>query len=99
MTLHMKGKYKEHFAESIKKNISLLFENGFYLSVSQDEWSHDIEEENHILLGPENTALAEDLFSKQPFVKLFVKISLQQWNRTDELMLSLFKIILHSLKN
>src|SRR5580698_1124604 len=44
VTLHLKGEYKEMFAETIFENISLMTENNFYISVTEDEWQHDMDE-------------------------------------------------------
>ncbi len=97
VTLHLKGAYKELFSDQLKKNDSLLSDNDFYISSSNDEWSHELGEENYISLNRNRDFLRKNDFSLQPFLKLSAKIDLQNWNQSEELLMQIFKTILQSL--
>jgi hypothetical protein len=97
VTLHLKGVYKELFSDQLKKNDSLLSDNDFYISSSNDEWSHELGEENYISLNRNRDFLRKNDFSLQPFLKLSAKIDLQNWNQSEELLMQIFKTILQSL--
>jgi hypothetical protein len=97
VTLHLKGIYKELFAGQLKKNASLLSDNDFFISSSNEEWSHELGEENYISLNRNRDFLQKKDFSRQPFLKLSAKIDLQNWNQSEELLMQIFKTILQSL--
>jgi hypothetical protein len=97
VTLHLKGIYKELFVGQLKKNESLLSDNDFYISSSNDEWSHELGEENYISLNGNRDFLKKKDFSRQPFLKLSAKIDLQNWNQSEKLLMQIFKTILQSL--
>src|ERR1700761_4832652 len=50
VTLHLKGEYKNMFAEAVNKNMTMLVENNFHISITGDEWIHDIDPANYTLL-------------------------------------------------
>jgi hypothetical protein len=97
VTLHLKGIYKTMFIQSVRKNIHLLAENGFYIGIAHDEWRHELEEGNYISLQM-NEGMPEKIFEQHPFLKVSAKIDFQHWNRSKELLLNLFNTILHSLE-
>ncbi len=98
VTLHLKGEYKKMFAETIFKNISLLTENNFYISITEDEWQHDMDEKNYILLGSMKNDMQKKYFLQTSFLKLSAKIDLSKWNESEAELLNLYKVIFQSLK-
>ena len=78
ITLQLKGSYQQHFAPVLISNKKLLAEIGFFVAVSNDEWRHDFEPENYQPLT-ENGDLLENAI-KGDFLKIAVRISLEQWN-------------------
>ncbi|HEY4876854.1 MAG TPA: hypothetical protein VIH86_14845 [Puia sp.] len=99
ITLHLKGMYKEKFIESIQKNIFLLTENNFYLSITEDEWHHDIDEENYILLNDLKDDLKQKPFLQSSVLKISAKINLDKWNESESRLLHLYNVVLKSLEN
>ncbi|HEX4375089.1 MAG TPA: hypothetical protein VHZ50_17415 [Puia sp.] len=99
ITLHLKGGYKEKFIESIQKNIFLLNENNFYLSITEDEWHHDIDEQNYILLNDLKDDLKQKYFLRSSVVKISAKINLDKWNESESKLLHLYNVILKCLEN
>jgi len=98
VTLHLKGEYKQIFAETIFKNISLLAEKNFYISVTEDEWQHDMDEKNYILLSSMKNDLQQKYFLQSSFLKLSAKIDLSKWNESETELLNLYEVIFESLK-
>ena len=98
MTLHLKGGYKKKFTASIQKNIFLLKENNFYLSITEDEWHHDIDDRNYILLNNFNDNEVQKYFLQSSFLKLSAKIALDKWNESENGLMNLYKVILKSLE-
>jgi hypothetical protein len=97
VTLHLKGGYKAFFANSIRKNIDLLSGHHFYIARSNDEWVHQLDEENYIPVRQTDLQLRESIFSQQLFLKFSVKFNLNQWNEAEDLLLNAFKILLQVL--
>lgn len=98
VTLHLKGIYKTMFVQSVRKNISLLAEDDFYVCIADDEWRHELEESNYVSLRQANAAMQEKVFEQLDFLKISAKTDLQHWNRSEKLLLNLFDTILRSLK-
>jgi hypothetical protein len=99
VTLHLKGSYKEKFIDSIQKNIFLLIENNFYLSITDDEWHHNIDEENYILLNDLDDVLRQKYFLQSSVLKISAKINLDKWNESESKLLHLYSVILKCLEN
>jgi hypothetical protein len=99
VTLHLKGEYKEMFAETIFENISLMTENNFYISVTEDEWQHDMDEKNYILLNSMKNDMQQKYFLQSSFLKLSAKIDLSKWNESETELLNLYEVIFKSLKS
>lgn len=98
VTLHLKGVYKASFIKQIKKNISFLAENNFYVGISKDEWQHAMHEDDYLLLHETSEEQLEIIFSENSFLKLSAKMELNQWNEAGEKLFHLFKIITQSIK-
>ena len=87
------------FAETIFKNISLMTENNFYISVTEDEWQHDMDEKNYILLYSMKSDMQQKYFLQSSFLKLSAKIDLSKWNESETELLNLYEVIFKSLKS
>src|SRR5215831_10436194 len=85
LTLHLKGKYLDLYGKKLEKNIHLLGEKGFYLSVGMNEWRHEITEEHYISLSQPQPISSAGRLSGNDFCKLSVRISLEQWNEVISL--------------
>jgi hypothetical protein len=99
VTLHLKGSYKDLFVERIRRNISSLSENEFYLSSSDKEWMHALDEKNYTPFGQTDTVNRESIFSKNVFLKISLKTNLSQWNDAEVLLINSFKRLLQLLGN
>ena len=99
ITLQLKGKYKQLFEERLKKNIDLLSERNFLISISTDEWAHQVNEEHYEYLSGLNIHAIEKIFQSSPFVKLVRKISLEEWQNATEILWENYLVILGVMKN
>jgi hypothetical protein len=99
ITLHLKGDYKEKFIESIQKKFFLLNENNFYLSITEDEWHHDIDGQNYILVNDLKDDLKQKYFFQSPVLKISAKINLDKYSQSQSKLLHLYKVILKCLEN
>ncbi|HMH20736.1 MAG TPA: hypothetical protein VK563_03120 [Puia sp.] len=60
VTLHLKGNYKAMFLPVIRENLSLLDGAGFMICVSDDEWRHELGQDNYQPLSVEGTGKTGD---------------------------------------
>jgi hypothetical protein len=85
ITLHISGRYRNAFAETICNNLSGGVP-GLYVGVHEDQWHHHFEENNYLLydnLSPDEKAR---YIEKSQFIKLALKFDLSEWNRMPLLL-------------
>src|SRR5260221_13188705 len=54
ITLHLKGKYQQQFAETLSQELERLAEKDFHISTGTDEWRHEHAEDNYVSLRQTN---------------------------------------------
>jgi hypothetical protein len=96
VTLHLKGIYKAFFSTGVIKNIEVLREGQFYISIHEDEWRHDFED-NYRPLTEMDIASFENILADQSFCKIAARLSLDQWNDAKEKLLHLYRILFTAL--
>ena len=94
VTLHLKGKYKDMYLPVIREHIHVLAGAGFHLSISDDEWRHELDSHNYqpIVEGMDTTILDE-----RTFLKLSAKCGLDRWEEADSVLLELYGILISLL--
>jgi hypothetical protein len=95
VTLHLKGRYQLLIAEKIRAEISTLLKHDLYISVSGDEWNHNVSVDNY---RPLNSIDQKDLFiilQKAAFFKLTGKVELDQWEKMEGKLFTLFEALLN----
>jgi hypothetical protein len=97
VTLHLKGSYKDLFIERIKENRALLAEKDFYISISGDEWMHELDLKNYLPLSLTDRDTFEDISCRHSFLKISVKFDLNRWNESETLLINAFTNLLQSL--
>ena len=97
ITWHLKGLYKEIFLANIRKKISVFSDHDFYISISKDEWSHVLHENDYIPVRNINEDLLEKIFAENEFLKVSAKVNIQQWNQAEEQLFKLFSTIVEVL--
>jgi hypothetical protein len=97
VTLHLKGMYQQKYRDLIIANRQLLQQHDFYISIGEDEWRHELTEDNYRLLS---RLQADELGTRllaTDFCKLSAKISLHQWDKSKEMICALYDMIFTSL--
>jgi hypothetical protein len=95
VTLHLKGRYQLLIAEKIRAEIPTLLKHDLYISVSGDEWNHNVSVDNY---RPLNSIDQKDLFiilQKAAFFKLTGKVELDQWEKMEGKLFTLFEALLN----
>ena len=93
VTLHLKGRMQELFADSLKWHAKELAATGFHVAMSGDEWEHELEGDNYRLLQADSINKGE----AYPFIKLSAKCSLDRWNDSPEILFGLFRTLVRAL--
>lgn len=99
VTLHLRGRYKAQYEPALKKHLPLLQENHFYISISADEWQHDLTIANYTPLDQLDLAAVATILSGNDFCKLSVRISLQQWDQLEKILTDLYQVIFQTITN
>jgi hypothetical protein len=99
ITLQLKGRYKLLFEERLKANLELLSTHDFLISISEDEWAHQVSEDHYELLSKMNKETIEKIFNGRSFVKLVKKVSLDQWQNATDILWENFQILLNAIES
>ncbi|MHA4811872.1 hypothetical protein ACX0G9_27500 [Flavitalea flava] len=86
VTLHLKGRFQESLLPVIKENLKKLSELGFHISISDDEWKHEIEADHYTPIEEINESDLEGRMTNHPFLKLSAKCPLEAGNIHEKLM-------------
>lgn len=92
-TLHLKGLYQERYAKSLIKNAGILSEAGIYISNGADEWLHDFEEPNYLPVSGISQVELHDRILQPGYLKLAIKIPLDDWNAAMEALLRNYRLL------
>ncbi len=97
VTLHLSGIQKKEAEEKLVTAYGILKENGDKFYRKEDPGEHHFEADNYIPLTELSHKDFENLVRKNPFIKLATKISLQQWDDAEAMLLTYFKQIIEIL--
>jgi hypothetical protein len=97
VTLHLSGAYKKEAEEKLIAGYEVMKEKGYYCFINEDQWEHHFEKDNAILLSGLSKIDFEKTVRERSFIKLANKISLQQWDDTEEMLQGYFKEIIEML--
>ena len=94
ITLHVNGRYKDRIFEKLVREYAVLQRLGFYLSISGNEWNHDLRTGDYRRL--ETISLTELDSSRlyASFIKVGAKVELGQWNKMETELYHLFLVLL-----
>ena len=96
-TLQLSGRYKEMYTGKIIAALPSLKENKFFTCINTDPWEHHFEEENYIAAYSLSDAAFKEVISKNSFIKISKKISLEEWDHAEELLLGIFGFYMKTL--
>ena len=83
ISLHLKGKYKEMYAAKIFKKIAV--QPAFYVSISDNEWLHDFNENNFIKVKDVPNQFTVKV-KERNFFKIALKYELHHWNMMQSVL-------------
>ena len=95
VTLHLKGRYQFLIAKKIHAEMPMLLQHDLYISVSGDEWNHNVSMDNY---RPLNSIDSIDLFGilqEAAFLKLTGVVELEQWEKMEGKLFTLFEALLN----
>ena len=95
ITLHLSGEYQQKYAPVLKHNIRNNYFNGWYLSASENQWQHCIDEENYVPVK----AGADYEIEGRPFIKLAKKIPLNKWDEAYPFFIENFILLMNVLQH
>ncbi len=98
ITLHLKGYYQQFYAGLLASRLDQWKEH-FLISVGTEEWQHDAAGENLIPLSDLSREMVQDKFIKEPFIKIYCRMSLSEWNKAEQQLRAMFDTILSILKD
>lgn len=99
VTLHLKGAYQQQYVPVILEHTEQLRQHDLYIPVTNDEWQHDLSEENYTRTSRLLPAAIASLLSENNFCKLSAKMPLQEWNQSVPLLVQHYQVIFQLLKN
>ncbi len=97
-TLHLAGIYKEMFETAVAKNIVVPSKNNYFICVNEDQWQHHFEPDNYFDIKTKAGEEIKVILLQQPFIKIAMKFSLQQWNEMPELLEHAFSEMIQLVK-
>lgn len=74
-TLHISGEYYNRYIDSISKNIRNHLDLNIYVCVNDTPWEYHYDDDNYILLTPDNLSL----INKSRFIKLSKKFEIEDY--------------------
>ncbi len=78
LTLQLSGRYKQQFEKRIADSVEVMNKEGYYICTGDDPWEHHFENSNYSPLADCNSRLLQEQLGK-PFIKLAIKIPVQEW--------------------
>ncbi|HEY0733237.1 MAG TPA: hypothetical protein VGD33_12500 [Chitinophagaceae bacterium] len=94
VTLHLSGEQKEKFHQPLSEAFPFLEKEGYFVCIHESEWEHDFDTGNYRPLGDMEPAEFLEIMSTKPFLKLAIKIPLDQWDKAQEKLSGIFSQLL-----
>ena len=85
VTLLLSGGYKDMFSKGIRKHC-IEFPTDLFICVHYDPWEHHFDNSNYVQLKSISEKELDLIFEEKNFLKLAIKIDLQQFNEIGSLM-------------
>ena len=99
ITLHLSGRYKKRYEKKLAASFSELKKSGFRLCTNKEEWEHHFEKTNYISLEKLGLNDYKKNITKNSFIKLAKKYSLQDWGKSGDKLMKDFKKIISVLEH
>ncbi len=83
ITLHLSGKHKKYWENNMLKKLETL--SDVFITVGEDEWQHDFEENNYVAISLLSTEQQKNIREKN-FIKIALKYELHHWNMMQSIL-------------
>jgi hypothetical protein len=93
-TIHLQGKYLDQNREVLKVNLASLIKYDCFISVNDTPWEYEYSRTNYVKLSSEH----KDKFSKDSFIKLSIRIPLEDYQILNNKAGNFYFTILPALK-
>ncbi|MEJ7737565.1 MAG: hypothetical protein WKF97_09080 [Chitinophagaceae bacterium] len=84
ITLHIKGRYHLILQGKISNSLPGLSAKNMYISISDQEWNHDVNSRHYTLITALNEQNLQRDLSYRDFVKLTAKVEFSQWDKMEK---------------
>ena len=95
ITLHLSGRYKNHWQKQIIENYTELAASGFYICVGETEWEHHFEPDNYIMINEFSKEDFQKNIITNSFLKIGKKIPIEQLNKLEINLSDYFKMLIN----
>jgi hypothetical protein len=98
ITLHLKGRWQHQVANKIIASSRQLREHSFFMSLSGDEWNHDLQNEDYIGMQNISEEELEKKLAGTPFFKLAARVAIAPWATMEKKLFGLFLYLLQLME-
>ncbi|MCH5600406.1 hypothetical protein [Niabella ginsengisoli] len=97
-TLHVSGKWKQHFSQKLIQSFHLFQSNQFAISYNGDEWVHDVSSASYISLKNMDNKEFEEIIKQAHFIKMAVSTSIENIETSIEILMQQFQLLINIVK-
>lgn len=97
-TLHVSGKWQQHFSQKLIQSFHQLQHNQFFISHNGDEWVHDVSSTSYIPLKNVDDKQFEEIIKQAPFIKIAVSTSIENIEASIEILMQQFQLLINIVK-
>lgn len=90
ITLHLSGSHKRKYQERIIASYPLLKDGNYYSCIQAEEWHHHFEPGNYKKVSAMQNEEFGNAVRERSFIKLAYKISLEEWEKVQGILLARF---------
>jgi hypothetical protein len=84
VTLHLSGKYKQRYENSIERKIGENIYRDYFISIADDQWQHGFEPDNYKAVNEIRAADINNNLLQNAFIKIACKLPVAQWNNAQK---------------
>jgi hypothetical protein len=94
ITLQLKGKYLNQYAEAIQQNINKSGSENFWINVNDEEWQHHFRSDNMMRITTQQQNI-----SNKKILKLAVQCKFEEWDNAEAKLATSFQLLLELLQH
>ena len=94
ITLHLKGKYLNQYAEAIQQNINNQNGEDLWINVKDEEWQHHFRGDNMMRITTQQQNISD-----KKILKLAVQCKLEEWDNAETKLNASFRQLLKLLQH